>query len=110
MKIRRLWRLYPIFLVIGIILYFYITGEKRSTKFYRSKANCKVISSSNWQMKMIEFYLENGLEIHSLGKYDIDIEIGDSIVKNAKSWDFEIFKKGATGYYKFDKSYNYKDR
>ena len=54
----------------------------------------------------MEFYLDNGLRIDSSALNEIDIQIGDSIVKDANSWYFKVFKKNIIGHYSYYKTYN----
>lgn len=106
MKIRNSWRLYPLWLLLGLCGYFYFTGKYNRTKFYERSINEKVIDSSDWQKRTIEYYLENGLSINITVLDRIDLKVGDSIVKESETNQFKAYRKESNGTYNFYKSYS----
>ncbi len=105
MKIRNSWRLYPLWLLLGLFFYFHFTGTYNRTKFYERSINEKVIDSSSWQTRTIEYYLENGLSINITVLDRIDLKVGDSIVKGLQTNQFKVYRKESDGKYKFHKHY-----
>lgn len=77
--------------------YFYFTGTYNRTKFYERSINEKVIGSSDWQKRTIEYYLENGLSINIAVLDRIDLKIGDSIVKESETNQFKVYRKESNG-------------
>lgn len=115
-KKSLLLRFLPFIAMIGLFLFFYIKGKRSNNRFYSNKSNSIVIDSSTWQQRTWEYYLSDGLEIHSRSHYDneyepgeIDINVGDSIVKQAKSWEFVVYKKDYTGKYQYHNKYMLSD-
>lgn len=91
----------PLFLVI-----LYMAGKINNDKFYRVRINSKIVSRSIWRVKATGFYVENGLRIDSTAKNEIDIKIGDSIVKEPNSWYFKVFRENIKGDYVYYKIYS----
>lgn len=106
MKIKDLWKFYPLLVIIGIFSYFHIKGENNRTKFYESKLNEKIIDSSDWQKRTTEYYLENGLRINVTVLDSIHLEVGDSISKQSQSKEYSIYRKNRFGKYEFYKNYS----
>lgn len=106
MKTKNVWRLYPLMILIGIFIYFYFIGKDNRTKFYESKINEKVIDSSDWQKRTIEYYLENGLSINITVLDSIDLKVGDSISKKTNTNEFKIYRKNTLGNYEYYNKYN----
>ena len=92
--------------IVFVFLFFYFRGRINDNKFFTEKINSKVTSRNSWQGRAMEFYLDNGLRIDSSALNEIDIQIGDSIVKDANSWYFKVFKKNTIGHYSYYKTYN----
>ncbi|WP_430614145.1 hypothetical protein [Flavobacterium sp. JP2137] len=106
MKTKNVWRLYPLMILIGIFIYFYFIGKDNRTKFYESKINEKVIDSSDWQKRTIEYYLENGLSINITVLDSIDLKVGDSISKKTNTNEFKTYRKNTLGNYEYYNKYN----
>lgn len=102
MNIKKMW---PVFFVLLLFLFFYLTGHDNQKKFYNEKINSKIIKRSNWQVRTTEFYLENNLRIDSNYIYNFDLKVGDSIIKEKKSANFNVFRK-MNGKYELYKRYN----
>ena len=105
MKKIKVSRLYPVALFFLIPLFFWIRGKLNDNKFFPQKINSKIISRNNWQIRTTEFTMDNGLRIDSSIINEVDLQIGDSITKEANSWYFIVFKKDFDGKYKLSKSY-----
>lgn len=105
----NLFYFFPVFIFIAVLSFFAIRGKIRQNRFYNNKSNAKVIDSSSWQQRTIEYYLKDGLQInaragHVEGK--IDIKVGDSIVKQAHSWYFDVYRENQLGQFEFFRQYH----
>lgn len=100
-----------ILIAIPIILsIFYYIGKSNDDQFYKVKINSIIISRSTWREIAVGFYMDNGLRIDSSALNEINIQIGDSIAKDAKSWNFKVFKKNIIGGYEYYETYSLKIR
>ncbi len=102
---KNIWRLYPILILVGILLYFHFNGKKMNKKFYNNSLNNIVVKSNNWQGRVKQFILNNDIKIESSVIDSYNIMVGDSIVKDSKSYIFRIYRKENDGKYIFIKQY-----
>lgn len=102
---KKILKILPILAIASIFLIASIIGKIKSNKFYKKQSNSIVVSREKG-FGAIYVY---GLEIRSLNKDYVDIEVGDSIVKKANSWKYSIFRKDVAGRYFFNKQYNYEE-
>ena len=105
---KNIWRLYPILIFVGIILFSYFQGKKYLNRFYNNSLNNIIIKRNNWQIRATEFYFENGIYIDSTNTNRYNLQLGDSIVKKADSYTFRVYRKDSTGKYWFVKQYTLK--
>ena len=104
---RFFLRILPILFVVAIVLTFHLIGVFEYRKFYKSRSNSIVISKEKGSSSAVMKYsLNDGLTIESLNIEDIDIEVGDSIVKDSNTFIFSFFKKNGEAY-SFDGKYKY---
>jgi hypothetical protein len=104
-KLKNIWRLYPLGVLIGIFIYFYFVGKSNKMTFYESSIQEKIVDRDDWQKRTVEYYLENGLSIGITVLDSIDLKIGDSIFKEAKTFKFKIYRKSKVDKYEFYKDY-----
>ena len=111
MKTKKLWIFFPIILFFGIIIFFESKSYFERKHFFERKLNTLVFKKKgNWSGGRSYDYLTKNKIVITLIKSDsIILELGDSIVKKANSWDFEIYKSDITGQYRFHKIYNLKN-
>ena len=105
MKKITFWNLFVILFIPIILLILYINGKINEDKFFKAKINSQITSKSTWAVKATYFYMDNGLSIDSSAFNEFDIQLGDSIVKDANSWYFKVFKKNLIGHYDYYKTY-----
>lgn len=98
---------FPFLFIVGIFLFFFIEGKINDDRFFEQKINSKIVKSNDWQVRAIEYYLENGLRIDSSALNNFDLKIRDSICKKSKTWKFVVYRKNALGKYVFHKYYDY---
>jgi len=97
-----------IFVLISVLLLhipFYISYHNKMQKFYNAKINSKIISSSDPNGKVVEYYLPNDLEIHVTLTDTINLKVGDSIAKNKLSWKYKVYKKNIEREFEYYKTY-----
>lgn len=102
---RKIW---PILILLLFFVISSIIGNINAKKFYKHHSNSIVISrTKSFGGYDYSYRLSDGFEILSLSKKEIDIDIGDSIVKYSNTWHFSVFKKTEIGSYLFNKEYDY---
>jgi len=84
-------------------------GKLSYDTFYSSKTNSLIIERDNWQRRATEFYLQDGIQIDSssITGNELDLKLNDSIVKNANSNQFKVYRKTTTGHFKLIHTYTY---
>ena len=94
---------------ISVIAYFHFSGKRNHNKFYTSKINSLIIKRDNWQRRATEFYLQDGIQIDSssIPGNELDLKLNDSIVKNANSNQFKVYRKTGTGHFQLIHVYKY---
>ena len=88
---------------------FQILGNREREKFYKNKINSTIISSSDLEKKVVEYYLPNNLEIDVTVVDTIDINVGDSIAKKANSWYYNVFKRNKNNQFEYFEKYKLKN-
>ena len=92
MKFNNIWKLLPVFLIIGIIIFFEKKGDTERTRFYKSNINSYIIKKkNNWSGGRSYDYITDKNIIITLLNNDT-INIGDSISKEANTGDFEVYR------------------
>lgn len=102
-------KLLPFALIIGLIIALQIRGMTFTKSFYKKTINLKVVSSNDWQLRSIDFYLSDNTRINFTQPIGDKFKIGDSVSKPANSYMFKVYRKNETGEYEFFKEYNYED-
>lgn len=95
MKLRKIIRFYPIAVIFGIFIYFYLVGKNNNDTFFESKVNSLIVKRNNWQVRATEFYLSNGLFLDSTHRNNLDLRIDDSIAKEANSSFYNVYRKNS---------------
>jgi hypothetical protein len=107
--LKKLLRISPIILFFGIIIYSVTITHFEKKHFFESKLNTIVIKKKNNLTggRTYDYITRNNIVI-TIGKSDCsNLELGDSIVKKANNWEFDIFKRDINGEFKFYRSCNY---
>lgn len=107
MKVKKIWKY--LFLIGGLILiftFFSLRGCVNDKQFYKKSINERIIDSNDWQGRVTEFSLQSGLRIDVTVLDSVDLQVGDSISKEAFSYKFCIFRK-KNGKYSFYKDYEF---
>ena len=97
----------PILALFIFFLIWYLIGKKERNHFYVSQINSKIINSADPQLRVVEYYLKNNVQIDVMAGEDVNLQVGDSILKKANSVKYSVYKKNAKGAYYFYKSYTY---
>lgn len=109
MKLKKLWKLYPIVIFVGFIYFFSKKSSLERQQFLKMKLNDYVIEKkNNWSGGRSYDYITNNGIVITLLKTDNSIQIGDSIVKKNNSNIFCIHRKINNNYqfYKKHRIYN----
>lgn len=106
-KFKKIFKyLFPIAVIVLILTYYGVVGEKNRKKFYKNSISETIIDSSDYQKRVIEYILKSGVRINISVLDSADLKVGDSISKEAFSYKFDIFRK-KNGKYSFYKNYEF---
>jgi hypothetical protein len=105
MKLKNIWKLFPVFLIIGIIIFFERKGNIERKEFYTSDINSYIVKKkNNWSGGRSYDYITAKNIIITLMNSDT-LKIGDSISKENNTGNFNVYRKNQLGKYKFYKNY-----
>lgn len=109
MKINNIWKLLPIFIIIGIVIFFEWKSSDERKVFYVSGINSHITKkNNNWSGgRSYDYLTGNNITITLLNKNSL--EIGDSISKIANTNHFKVYRKNRFGKYEFYKDYDIND-
>lgn len=106
MKLQNIWRLFPVILIIGIIIFFEKMNNVDRKDFYKSDINSYIVKKkNNWSGGRSYDYITDKNIIITLMNSDT-LKIGDSISKENNTGNFNVYRKNQLGNYKFYKNYN----
>ena len=106
MRIKSIWKLFPVVLIIGIIFFFEKKSSLEREKFKESAINSYIVKKkSNWTGgRSYDYLTKNGIVITLLNKYSL--VMGDSVSKQNDTFKFKIYRKDSLGNYKYYNSYD----
>ena len=106
MRIKSIWKLLPVVLIIGIIFFFEKKSSLEREKFKESAINSYIVKKkSNWTGgRSYDYLTKNGIVITLLNKYSL--VMGDSVSKQNDTFKFKIYRKDSLGNYKYYNSYD----
>jgi len=108
MNIKNLWRLFPIFIIIGIIIFFERKGYSEREEFHKTAINSLITKKkSNWSGGRSYDYLTRNNIVITLLNNNL-LQVGDSISKGANTDEFNVYRKNKENKYEFYNSYNTK--
>jgi len=96
----------PILLFLCVLAFFDLRNTFVENKFIKTKFNSTIVDSFEWKPKVIEFTFNNGIKVSS-SYGDFDIQIGDSVAKQANTSVFDVYRKDYNGIFVFYKKYDY---
>jgi energy-coupling factor transporter transmembrane protein EcfT len=105
-RTRAFYKIIPILIFVGIIIYLNASGLYQRNKFIKNDIKSTITDSDDWQQRTIEYYLKNGTTIYSTLN-SFNLQIGDSISKEANSSLFYVYRKNYIGKYEFYNRYDY---
>jgi hypothetical protein len=91
---RVVFAIFPIVIVALFLFYMNYRGEVNYEKFVKARINSHVVKRSDWQLRTIEFYLDNGLKINITDLNNLYLNEGDSISKESNTNRFKVYKIG----------------
>lgn len=109
MKIKNVWKLSPILIIIGLIIFFERKSRMERKSFYKSNINSYIIKkSNNWSGgRSYDYLTENNVIITLMNTNSLKIR--DSISKLPNTNYFKVYRKNQLGKYEFYKEYNTND-
>ena len=79
----------------------------KQKRFFNSEIHSNVISSINWKLRSIDFYLKDNSQIEVFVRDTDKIKIGDSIFKPSKTFFYEVYRKNKNNEYELNKINEY---
>lgn len=109
MKISNIWKLFPIFIIIGIVIFFEWKSSNERKVFYVSDINSHITKKkNNWSGgRSYDYLTGNNITITLMNKNSL--EVGDSISKIANTNNFKVYRKNRFEKYEFYKDYDIND-
>lgn len=106
--LKPLLKSWPIVLFILIIVYSIVSRKVIDKNFFESKLNTVVVKKENNLTggRSYDYVTRSGITIRVFRPDCLEIEIGDSVVKTEKSWNFSIYKKNHFSGYEFYKVFS----
>lgn len=96
--IKILFGLLAVGLLFGIFIYLFYFEKKNKSEFYKSEFSTIVIDSKLYQERTFEFLFQNGLKVYFLPPVDNKIIVGDSVKKNANTYQYNVYRKDNNTY------------
>lgn len=103
------WKRLPMFGKVVVVIFalafgiyiFWIgyANDKNRNEFYLQGFSSKVIKKEGWQGRSNEYFLDNGLNIKIYYSADSTLKVGDSIQKEANSYEYNAYRKDSKGNY-----------
>lgn len=93
MKRKAIFRVVILAGIVLFVAFKFLYGSYRSNKFYNAKLNHLVTQRDNSALRSTVFELANGVEIDSSLVDGFDLRVGDSVVKDAGSRRFSVYRK-----------------
>lgn len=110
------WKRLPMFgkiivvvLAFAFVAYIFWIGyasDKNRNKFYQQGFSSIVVNKEDWQGRANEYILDNGLSITIYYSADSTLKVGDSIQKEANSYEYNAYGKDSKGNYQLYGSFS----
>lgn len=92
------------FSLMGFLIYFFL-DVKGKERFYQTAINTVVVSESDGS-RCMEYKLKDNSIIYFLNPIGSKILIGDSIIKQKYTWNYEVYRKDTNGVFLFYRTYD----
>ena len=99
----------PVIIIVGGFIYLSVIDNRITKEFYKTTITAVVVSSSDWQKRSINFYLDNGVQLNFLAPAEGKIKIGDSIYKPANTFLYNVYRKDVSGKKNLVSKYDYNE-
>ena len=97
----------PFFILFGILIFLDINHRINNNKFYEKSFHSQVVDCKNYGKEdNANFLLNNDLYIYSMVG-DLDIKLGDSIIKESNTYKYKVYRKNEYGKYNYEHQYQY---
>ena len=103
---RGKWVLGFTVLLLTYSIYYDLRNKNIHDEFISTACHSKIIDSYEWKGDQFELTLENKIIMFSTS-YSFGLHVGDSIVKQANTSWFEVYRKDYTDKYVFYKRFDY---
>lgn len=80
-------------------------GRSQQRAFFESDFNSIVVKSNSYFGRTIEFHLDNGFTLYFSPPVENRIMIGDSVVKESESYQYEVYRKNRNNKFEYFSSY-----
>lgn len=101
------WKRLPMFGKIAVVIFalafvtyiFWIgyANDKNRNSFFLQSFSSIVVKKEDWQGRSNEYFLDNGLNITIYYSADSTLQVGDSIQKDANSYEYSAYRKDNNG-------------
>ena len=101
----KIFRLYPLILLLGVVVFDIIRTHHKKMIFFKSELATIVVKKKNNLTggRTYDYITKNKIVLTIPSQDSNNVEIGDSVVKNKNSWQFDLYKKNKKGEYNFYK-------
>ena len=97
----------PFFILFGILIFLDISHRINNNKFYEKSFHSLVVDCKNYGKEAnANFLLKNDLYIYSMVG-DLDVKLGDSIIKESNTYKYKVYRKNEYGKYNYKHQYQY---
>lgn len=106
MRVKSIWKLFPVVLIIGIIFFLENKSSLEREKFKESAINSYIVKKKgNWTGgRSYDYLTKNGIVITLSNKHSL--VLGDSVSKQNNTFKFKIYRKDSLENYKYYSSYD----
>lgn len=80
-------------------------GRTLQTTFFEKEFSSIVVKSNSYFGRTVEFHLDNGLTLYFSPPVEDRIMIGDSVVKESKTYKYQVYRKNSNGEFEYFSSY-----
>ena len=101
----KIFRLCPLILLLGVVVFDIIRTHHKKMIFFKSELATIVVKKKNNLTggRTYDYITKNKIVLTIPSQDSNNVEIGDSVVKNKNSWQFDLYKKNKKGEYNFYK-------
>ena len=99
----------PVLIIAMWFISMQVNGYKYNQKFFNEPISSIVMNSNSYYGRSVEFHLKNGFTLYFLPPINDKIMIGDSVQKERKTYQYNVYRKNANGIFELFACYNFKN-